>query len=41
MESQRLIFTVLKIPRDYPDGMEAYEMSKGYGKKQEDKVLSK
>ena len=35
------MFNVDKLRELCPDGMEAYEMSKGYGKKQEDKVLSK
>ena len=35
------MFNVDKLRELCPDRMEAYEMSKGYGKKQEDKVLSK
>lgn len=35
------MFNVDKLRELCPDGMEAYEKSKGYGKKQEDKVLSK
>ena len=35
------MFNVDKLRELCPDGMETYETSKGYGKKQEDKVLSK
>ncbi len=35
------MFNVDKLRELCPDGMEVYEASKGYGKKQEDKVLSK
>lgn len=35
------MFNVDKLRELCPDGMETYEMNKGYGKKQEEKVLSK
>lgn len=35
------MFNVDKLRELCPDGMEVYEASKGYGNKQEDKVLSK